>query len=311
MNDIDNKIQNQFDASEVEHKKVLATDWEDLQHASILAVQKIRTRFQFVGEKLSPEDAEVMALIIIEKMRPIRLAAEMMRTETNRLEKYVRSREELYRLLRLEHEEMRRAGLRSATRLQRLESALEDTAKQMTSAELSAVGWDAMTAPDFEGAHDEIVNMARKALAESSESDCAAEQAYIEAYNRAIQAAREYLQIGIENTQELLDRLDCDYGRTTRRNRIEAERLESDIEKMKEAISSLENPDYSSSACSAEVAERLYALLEYYFEFAPASHGMSRESYHATAEGKRTKEALDSYRKETGAKDTYVNSMFR
>lgn len=60
-----------------------------------------------------------------------------------------------------------------------------------------------------------------------------------------LQAAREALQIGIENTDELLTRHDCDYGRTTRKNRIEAERLESDIEKMRAAVSSLKKPDGS------------------------------------------------------------------
>lgn len=66
-----------------------------------------------------------------------------------------------------------------------------------------------------------------------------------------------------------------------------------------------------AAACSPEVAERLYALLEYYFEYAPTTYGMSRERYLATAEGKRTLEALEAYRKETGAEDTYAHSMFR
>lgn len=66
-----------------------------------------------------------------------------------------------------------------------------------------------------------------------------------------------------------------------------------------------------AEACSPEVAERLYALLEYYFEYAPTTSGMSRERYLATAEGKRTLEALEAYRKETGAEDTYAHSMFR
>ncbi len=64
-------------------------------------------------------------------------------------------------------------------------------------------------------------------------------------------------------------------------------------------------------ACSAEVAARLYAQLEYYFEYAPTTYGMSRERYVATAEGKMTLEALEAYRKETGAEDTYAHSMFR
>ena len=66
-----------------------------------------------------------------------------------------------------------------------------------------------------------------------------------------------------------------------------------------------------AEACSPEVAERLYALLEYYFEYAPTTYGMSRERYLATVEGKRTLEALEAYRKETGAEDTYAHSMFR
>ena len=64
-------------------------------------------------------------------------------------------------------------------------------------------------------------------------------------------------------------------------------------------------------ACSAEIAERLYAMLEYYFEFVPTAYGMSREAYDATMEGKRVKEVLEAYRKETGAEDTYANSIFR
>jgi hypothetical protein len=64
-------------------------------------------------------------------------------------------------------------------------------------------------------------------------------------------------------------------------------------------------------ACSAQVAALLYAQLEYYFEYAPTNYDMSRERYLATAEGKRTLEALEAYRKETGAEDTYAHSMFR
>ena len=59
------------------------------------------------------------------------------------------------------------------------------------------------------------------------------------------------------------------------------------------------------------MADRLYALLEYYFEYAPTTYEMSREAYDATSEGKRTKEALEAYRKETGAEDSYAHSMFR
>jgi len=63
--------------------------------------------------------------------------------------------------------------------------------------------------------------------------------------------------------------------------------------------------------CSAKVAASLYAQLEYYFEYAPTTYGMSRERYLATTEGKITLEALEAYRKETGAKDTYAGSMIR
>jgi hypothetical protein len=78
-----------------------------------------------------------------------------------------------------------------------------------------------------------------------------------------------------------------------------------------ENTDTLQMADCPSATCSAEVAERLYTLLEYYFEYAPTTYGMTREAYDATSEGKRTKEALEAYRKETGAEDTYAHSMFR
>lgn len=59
------------------------------------------------------------------------------------------------------------------------------------------------------------------------------------------------------------------------------------------------------AACSPELARQLYRLLEYYFEYAPTTYGMSRESYLDTEEGKRVQKALEEYRKETGAEPTY------
>ena len=59
-------------------------------------------------------------------------------------------------------------------------------------------------------------------------------------------------------------------------------------------------------ACSPEVAAQLYSRLEYYFEYAPVIYGMSRAAYEATMEGKLTRQALEDYRKETGARDTYA-----
>lgn len=56
-------------------------------------------------------------------------------------------------------------------------------------------------------------------------------------------AARAALEAGLENTQELLIEHDASLGRTTRKNRFTAERLESEIHDIRRAISSLSGPD--------------------------------------------------------------------
>ncbi len=63
--------------------------------------------------------------------------------------------------------------------------------------------------------------------------------------------------------------------------------------------------------CSAETAARLYYRLEYYREYMPAVLGCSPERYAITQEAKSTDAALKAYRDETGAEDTYANSMFK
>ena len=50
------------------------------------------------------------------------------------------------------------------------------------------------------------------------------------------------LMLGIENTQELLIKHDIELGRTTRSNKLTAERLEREIEQMNKAIIGIQNP---------------------------------------------------------------------
>lgn len=54
-----------------------------------------------------------------------------------------------------------------------------------------------------------------------------------------INAVCNALQAGIENTQELLADHDVRLGRTTRSNRMTAERLEDEIAEMKTALENL------------------------------------------------------------------------
>jgi len=66
----------------------------------------------------------------------------------------------------------------------------------------------------------------------------------------SIYAAREAIKIGIENTQELLADFDERLGRTTRSNMFTAERMEREIESMRQAITDLQIPNggaYSES----------------------------------------------------------------
>jgi len=58
----------------------------------------------------------------------------------------------------------------------------------------------------------------------------------------SLDLARNALQIGIENTQELLDQRDAQFGRTTRSNKLAAERLELEIEQMRTAAENLLGP---------------------------------------------------------------------
>ena len=51
--------------------------------------------------------------------------------------------------------------------------------------------------------------------------------------------AVDALKIGIENTEELLSDHEERYGRTTRKNRLTAERLEKEISDMKSALGNL------------------------------------------------------------------------
>jgi myo-inositol catabolism protein IolC len=55
-----------------------------------------------------------------------------------------------------------------------------------------------------------------------------------------VHAAREALTSGIENTQELLAAHDFTLGRTTRSNRMSAERLEQEIASMQAAYEDLD-----------------------------------------------------------------------
>lgn len=67
-----------------------------------------------------------------------------------------------------------------------------------------------------------------------------------------IYAARTALEAGLENTQELLIEHDASLGRTTRKNRFTAERLESEIRAMKSALEKLRKPDGSFPANSQD-----------------------------------------------------------
>ena len=51
--------------------------------------------------------------------------------------------------------------------------------------------------------------------------------------------AIDALKVGIENTEELLSDHEERYGRTTRKNRLTAERLEKEISDMKSALENL------------------------------------------------------------------------
>lgn len=59
----------------------------------------------------------------------------------------------------------------------------------------------------------------------------------------AIYNARTAIEVGIENTEELLLDHEVNYGRTTRGNRMTAERLEAEIRQMKSARLGLKKPD--------------------------------------------------------------------
>jgi len=71
-----------------------------------------------------------------------------------------------------------------------------------------------------------------------------------------INEAKESIQMGIENTQEFLSDFDIRLGRTTRSNKYTAERLESEIEKMKNVLSLLTKPD--GCAYSLPIAKITY-----------------------------------------------------
>jgi len=55
----------------------------------------------------------------------------------------------------------------------------------------------------------------------------------------AILAAQGSLTVGIENSEELLADYDLRFGRDTRSNRLNAERMEQEIERMKSALKGL------------------------------------------------------------------------
>jgi D-serine deaminase-like pyridoxal phosphate-dependent protein len=59
----------------------------------------------------------------------------------------------------------------------------------------------------------------------------------------SIYAAQEAIRAGIENTQELLIEHDASLGRTTRKNRCIAERLEAEIRQMQAALNGLQTPN--------------------------------------------------------------------
>jgi hypothetical protein len=59
----------------------------------------------------------------------------------------------------------------------------------------------------------------------------------------SIYAAQEALKIGIENSKELLAEFEFRFGRSTRSNRITAERIEEEIRQMEYALDGILNPN--------------------------------------------------------------------
>ena len=59
----------------------------------------------------------------------------------------------------------------------------------------------------------------------------------------SINAAKAAIEVGIENTTELLIDWETRFGRTTRSNRMTAERLELDITQMQSALARLDEAD--------------------------------------------------------------------
>ena len=57
----------------------------------------------------------------------------------------------------------------------------------------------------------------------------------------SIYAAQEALKIGIENSKELLAEFEFRFGRSTRSNRITAERMEEEIKQMQNALDGILN----------------------------------------------------------------------
>lgn len=73
-----------------------------------------------------------------------------------------------------------------------------------------------------------------------------------------LNAVREALQIGLENTEQVLTDHDIKLGRTTRSNRLTAERLEAEVKSVQETIKLLEPCCASSlSPTLEEMAEAL------------------------------------------------------
>jgi predicted nucleic acid-binding protein len=59
----------------------------------------------------------------------------------------------------------------------------------------------------------------------------------------SIYAAQEALKIGIEYSKELLAEFEFRFGRSTRSNRITAERIEEEIRQMEYALDGILNPN--------------------------------------------------------------------
>lgn len=59
----------------------------------------------------------------------------------------------------------------------------------------------------------------------------------------SIYNARESLSVGIEYAQELLSKHDTEHGREHRSNRLSAEKMELDIDRMKKALAGLDKPN--------------------------------------------------------------------